>query len=71
MNLKMGEHLSIVIRLFNNSDTNLQFLRLYLVYYQDYQNSTLTKTRNYNINDKMIVIGCESLCINEVCIIFY
>ncbi|KAH9497728.1 Trafficking protein particle complex subunit 9 [Dermatophagoides farinae] len=66
MNLKMGEHLSIVIRLFNNSDTNLQFLRLYLVYYQDYQNSTLTKTRNYNINDKMIVIGCESLCINEL-----
>lgn len=64
--LKTGEQLSIQINLLNNSDTNLKLLRLYLVYYQDYQNVSLTNKHNYNINDKIIINGCESLCINEV-----
>nr|XP_027201589.1 trafficking protein particle complex subunit 9-like [Dermatophagoides pteronyssinus] len=41
-------------------------IRLYLVYYQDYQNVSLTNKHNYNINDKIIINGCESLCINEL-----
>lgn len=65
-NVKLGEYLSISIRLFNNSDTTLNYLRLYMVYYQDYQNASLTRTRNYDINTRIVINGCESFCLNEV-----
>ncbi|KPM04717.1 brunelleschi-like protein [Sarcoptes scabiei] len=41
-------------------------IRLYLDYYQDFQNSQLNRTQNQNIDEKIIVNGCDSFRLDKL-----
>ena len=65
--VRLGDSMTIEVRLFNSSHTTLHQLRLYLVYYQDYQNTQLNLSRvDGSLEGKMIITGCDSLCLPQV-----
>lgn len=64
--VKVGEPLSIEIKLINDSARTFKNIRLYLDYYQDFQNSQLNRTQNQNIDEKIIVNGCDSFRLDKV-----
>lgn len=63
---KIGEKVSVHTRLLNTAEASLHLLRLCLFCYQDYQNVTMSKQRNHNVNSKFVISGCDSLCIDQV-----
>lgn len=59
-------HTKLFAKLRNTTDSNLRPLRLIMVIFQDYQNPALPKSRKYQTDQTVLIIGQQSTCIEKV-----
>lgn len=71
VSVKLGEHVPIKVTLVNTSNKTLHLLRLFLIFYQDHPNSLSNNVHYFNIDSKVIVTGCNSICLSEVSLLMF
>lgn len=62
----LGKHVALCAKLSNTCDTELCALRVMVVTFQDYQNPSLPKPRNYAMEASVWLTGSETTCIGKL-----